>query len=134
MSLQRFHVCVRELTLSAGDIEDAPAPNNLQSFKVEVEGSDIYVTADAEAIKKNERPTKIKSASSSEKGVVIVGGGSGALYAVEGLREVNQNHSNESCRMLMARPPAVRLHRSGQGHLARDVHSHRPNQAVQGAH
>jgi len=70
-----------------GDIEDAPAPNNLQSFKVEVEGSDIYVTADAEAIKQNERPTKMKSASGSEKGVVVVGGGSGALYAVEGLRE-----------------------------------------------
>lgn len=72
-----------------GDIEDAPGPQNLQKFKLELDGKDIYVTADVEDIKKNVRQTKPpKSAQSDKNGVVIVGGGSGALYAVEGLREV----------------------------------------------
>lgn len=48
--------------------------------------------ADPELVKKNLRMTKPPSSSISaeKKGVVIVGGGSGALYAVEGLREVSQ--------------------------------------------
>lgn len=48
------------------------------------------MTADIEDIKKNTRQTKMPKASTKEdkNGVVIVGGGSGALYAVEGLREV----------------------------------------------
>jgi len=72
-----------------GDIEDAPAPQNLQSFKVDVEGDNVFVSADVEQVKKNARMTKPPSAAKSggEKGVVVVGGGSGALYAVEGLRE-----------------------------------------------
>jgi len=72
-----------------GDIEDAPAPQNLQKYKLDVEGTDIYVTADPEQIKENGRKTKApKEAVQGDKnGVVIVGGGSGALFAVEGLRE-----------------------------------------------
>ncbi|KAK9895956.1 hypothetical protein P389DRAFT_196070 [Cystobasidium minutum MCA 4210] len=72
----------------AGDIEDAPAPRNLLSFKVEVKGDDIYVSADPEEVKKNARPTKPLGGIKKEgKGIVIIGGGSGATYAVEGLRE-----------------------------------------------
>jgi hypothetical protein len=77
-----------------GDIEDAPAPQNLQKYKLEVEGTDIYVTADPEQIKENGRKTKApKEAVQGDKnGVVIVGGGSGALFAVEGLREVRHRN------------------------------------------
>lgn len=58
-------------------------------MQVEVKGSDIYVSADPEEVKKNIRPTKPPAGTKSEgKGVVIIGGGSGGLYAVEGLREV----------------------------------------------
>jgi hypothetical protein len=57
--------------------------------QVDVEGSDIYVTADVDEVKKNFRITKAPPGSKAEgKGVVIIGGGSGGLYAVEGLREV----------------------------------------------
>lgn len=59
------------------------------SMQVEVKGEDIYVSADPEDVKKNFRATKPPTGTKSEgKGVVIVGGGSGGLYAVEGLREV----------------------------------------------
>lgn len=75
-----------------GDIEDAPAPRNLLSFKVEVRGDDIYVSADPEEVKKNYRATKPPPGTKTEgKGVIIVGGGSGGLYAVEGLRESGYN-------------------------------------------
>jgi NADPH-dependent 2,4-dienoyl-CoA reductase/sulfur reductase-like enzyme len=53
-----------------------------------VKGQDVYVSADPELVKKNMRPTKAPAGVKSEKkGVVIVGGGSGGLFAVEGLRE-----------------------------------------------
>lgn len=70
------------------------APFNLQSFKVEIKDDDIYVTADPELVSQNQRATKLSKGPSSsaidggKKGVVIVGGGSGALFAVEGLREL----------------------------------------------
>lgn len=59
-------------------------------YQVELKGNDIYVSADPEEVKKNARITKPpQGTKSDEKGVVIVGGGSGGLYAVEGLREVS---------------------------------------------
>ncbi|KII89745.1 hypothetical protein PLICRDRAFT_107672 [Plicaturopsis crispa FD-325 SS-3] len=79
-----FNVC-------SGDIEDAPAPTSLHSFKAEISGGKIHVTADpASALKENmSRPPKLLSSGheASGKGVVIVGGGSGAFHAVESLRE-----------------------------------------------
>ncbi|TFK72981.1 flavo protein [Pluteus cervinus] len=79
-----FNVC-------SGDIEDAPAPMALHSFKASVESGKIYVTANlSDTLKENrERPPKLLSSGFETicKGVVIVGGGSGAFYAVESLRE-----------------------------------------------
>ncbi|RDB26297.1 Apoptosis-inducing factor 1 [Hypsizygus marmoreus] len=79
-----FNVC-------NGDIEDAPAPNALHSFKAHVADGKIYVTANpSETLKNNkERQPKLTSTGSDSigKGVVIVGGGSGAFHTVESLRE-----------------------------------------------
>lgn len=82
-----FNVCT-------GDIEDAPAPAALHSFKAHVEDGKIYVTAAPEATlsKNKSRPPKLSAQGSQPgagKGVVIVGGGSGALHCVESLREVS---------------------------------------------
>lgn len=72
--------------------EDAPAPSGLHSFKTHVENGKIFVTANvSNTLKENkDRPPKLLSTGfdSIGKGVVIVGGGSGAFYAVESLREV----------------------------------------------
>ncbi|KAG8961514.1 hypothetical protein FRC03_005312 [Tulasnella sp. 419] len=79
-----FNVCT-------GDIEDAPALDSLHSFKATVEDGQILVTAvESDTLKKNmTRPVKILSAASAtteSNGVVIVGGGAGALHTMESLR------------------------------------------------
>ncbi|KAF8608560.1 FAD/NAD(P)-binding domain-containing protein [Ceratobasidium sp. AG-I] len=80
-----FNVCT-------GDIEDAPAPDALYSFKAEVKDGKIVVTADPSKTTKKDmsRAPKLAEAhasAASEPGVVIVGGGSGGLFTVESLRE-----------------------------------------------
>ncbi|EIN09781.1 hypothetical protein PUNSTDRAFT_51954 [Punctularia strigosozonata HHB-11173 SS5] len=79
-----FNVCT-------GDIEDAPAPTALHSFKATIKDGKIHVSADPSKTKKENmsRPPKLlaSGAETSENPVVIVGGGSGAFHAVESLRE-----------------------------------------------
>ena len=77
------------------DAEDAPAPSAIHSFKAEVVNGKIQVTADPAATlsaNKSRAPTLAATAADvppgQTKGVVIVGGGCGALMCVEGLREV----------------------------------------------
>ncbi|CAE6511221.1 unnamed protein product [Rhizoctonia solani] len=77
--------------ICSGDIEDAPAPDALHAFKVEIKDGKIVVTANPEHTTKNgmSRLPELASVSarSNEPGVVIVGGGSGGLFTVESLRE-----------------------------------------------
>ncbi|KAI1258641.1 hypothetical protein F5Y18DRAFT_340360 [Xylariaceae sp. FL1019] len=73
-----------------GDVEDAPALDSLATFKlVEKEGA-VFVQGEESLIKAGRRKPKFTcratSGSDSDK-VVIVGGGSGTLGAVEALRE-----------------------------------------------
>ncbi|KAE9408369.1 hypothetical protein BT96DRAFT_962732 [Gymnopus androsaceus JB14] len=79
-----FNIC-------SGDIEDAPAPSALHSFKAHVSNGKIHVTANPDFTLKDNmaRPPKLSTAGFDAvgKGVVIVGGGSGAFQAVESLRE-----------------------------------------------
>ncbi|KAF7327448.1 hypothetical protein MKEN_00322900 [Mycena kentingensis (nom. inval.)] len=78
-----FNVCT-------GDIEDAPAPDALHSFAVNISDGQIHVTADpSNTLKANlARPPKlVTTATTSGHGVVIVGGGSATFHAVESLRE-----------------------------------------------
>ncbi|KAH7419869.1 hypothetical protein BKA64DRAFT_562384 [Cadophora sp. MPI-SDFR-AT-0126] len=73
---------------SNGDIENAPAIDALPSFKLQEKNGSVYITGEQQAIKGSRRKPNIKIAGSpnAEK-VVIVGGGSGALGTLEGLRE-----------------------------------------------
>ena len=75
--------------------EDAPAPSALHSFKAEVKDGKIHVTADPSSTTSanKSRPPKLLATGSEvpagqAKGVVIVGGGSGAFMCIESLREV----------------------------------------------
>ncbi|KAK0524892.1 Apoptosis-inducing factor 1 [Tilletia horrida] len=78
-----------------GDIEDAPALDSLLSFPVEIEGEDVYVTADADKLKGKPGVAPACAAGislesiskSSEKGTVIVGGGSAAIHLIESARK-----------------------------------------------
>ncbi|KAI0324656.1 hypothetical protein GY45DRAFT_1262449 [Cubamyces sp. BRFM 1775] len=86
-----FNVCT-------GDIEDAPAPTALHSFKAEIVNGKINVTADpanTTSANKSRQPKLLATGSSvpvgQSKGVVIVGGGSGAFHCIESLREHGYN-------------------------------------------
>jgi apoptosis-inducing factor 3 len=73
--------------------EDAPAPAPIRSFKAEIKDGKVHVTADPEHTTKKgmSREPKVLStapASATSPGVVIVGGGSGAIHAIDSLREV----------------------------------------------
>jgi NADPH-dependent 2,4-dienoyl-CoA reductase/sulfur reductase-like enzyme/nitrite reductase/ring-hydroxylating ferredoxin subunit len=74
----------------SGDIEDAPAPNAIHRFQAHVADGQIYVTADPSATEKDNmarRPAYLASyPEGSEKGVLIIGGGSGAFHTVNSLR------------------------------------------------
>ncbi|KAJ3758532.1 hypothetical protein EV360DRAFT_43708 [Lentinula raphanica] len=77
--------------LCSGDIEDAPAPSAIHSFKAHISNGKIHVTANPDfTLKENlARPPKLSTAGFDAvgKGTVIIGGGSGAFQAVESLRE-----------------------------------------------
>ncbi|KAG5645532.1 hypothetical protein DXG03_005807 [Asterophora parasitica] len=77
--------------LATGDIEDAPAPSSIHSFKAYVVNGKICVAANvADTLKENKtRPPKLSTNGSESvgKGVVVVGGGSGAFQTIESLRE-----------------------------------------------
>ncbi|KAI5998729.1 hypothetical protein EDD15DRAFT_2161656 [Pisolithus albus] len=79
-----FNICT-------GDIEDAPAPSALYSFKTHIADGKVFVTADVtRTVKANSsRPPKLLStgAAPAGKGVLIVGGGAGAFHTIESLRE-----------------------------------------------
>lgn len=74
---------------SNGDVEEAPALDALPVFKVTERDGAVYVTGDEESIKSSRRRPNFdcNANASSDGNIVIVGGGSGALGAIEGLRE-----------------------------------------------
>ncbi|KAH7884680.1 hypothetical protein F5I97DRAFT_1891150 [Phlebopus sp. FC_14] len=77
--------------ITTGDIEDAPAPAAIHSFKTHVTDGKVFVTADTSHTVKSgtSRAPKLLSTvtTPSGKGVVIIGGGSGTFHAIESLRE-----------------------------------------------
>ncbi|KAK4151661.1 cytochrome P450 [Chaetomidium leptoderma] len=69
-----------------GDVEDAPALNALPVFKATERDGAVYITGDAATIKRGNRTPNFKCTKSGDDKVVVVGGGSGALGVIEGLR------------------------------------------------
>ncbi|KAI0402260.1 hypothetical protein F4802DRAFT_600323 [Xylaria palmicola] len=72
-----------------GDVEDAPALDALTAFKVVEKDGAVYVQGEEAAIKSGRRKPNIKcrvAATSDADRVLVVGGGSGTIGAVESLR------------------------------------------------
>ncbi|KAI0423437.1 hypothetical protein F5Y09DRAFT_327355 [Xylaria sp. FL1042] len=72
-----------------GDVEDAPALDALNTFKIVEKNGAVYVRGEEAAIKSGRRKPNIRcrvSSTSEADQVVIVGGGSGAIGAIEALR------------------------------------------------
>ncbi|KAI5811445.1 hypothetical protein DFH27DRAFT_533605 [Peziza echinospora] len=75
---------------ATGDIENAPALDHLNAFPIHLKNNSIYITATEEKLKAFSRRPDIKckpSGAAAKDHVVIVGGGSGAIGAIESLRE-----------------------------------------------
>ncbi|KAI0472928.1 hypothetical protein GGR56DRAFT_652493 [Xylariaceae sp. FL0804] len=71
-----------------GDVEDAPALDALPVFKVVEKDGAVFIEGEEAAIKSSRRKPNFKcGATKAGDRVVVVGGGSGSLGAVEGLRE-----------------------------------------------
>ncbi|EHK24019.1 uncharacterized protein TRIVIDRAFT_92769 [Trichoderma virens Gv29-8] len=72
-----------------GDVEDSPALDALPVFPLTERDGAFYITAEAATIKSSSRKPNFQCSVSSDSKdrVVVVGGGSGALGVVEGLRE-----------------------------------------------
>lgn len=72
--------------------EDAPALDALHSFTTSLRDGKIYVTANPTSALKNNKSRPPTLSFDGEvipgKGVLIIGGGAGAIHAVESLREV----------------------------------------------
>jgi len=87
-TLACFNICT-------GDIEDAPAPAAIHSFKTSISDGKIFVTADEERVAKANMSRQPKVPANPDAGltlgnagVVIVGGGSGTFHSIISLREV----------------------------------------------
>lgn len=73
-----------------GDVEDAPALDALPVFKVVEKDGAVYIEGDQATVKAGRRKPNFKcsaSAGSQADKILVVGGGSGALGLVEGLRD-----------------------------------------------
>ncbi|KAF8254155.1 hypothetical protein K440DRAFT_639920 [Wilcoxina mikolae CBS 423.85] len=70
-----------------GFVENAPALDHLNAFHVSVKDGAVYVRGDEDSLKTGRRVPNIACSPRSAERVLIVGGGSGAIGAVEGIRE-----------------------------------------------
>ncbi|KAF2716937.1 hypothetical protein K431DRAFT_289009 [Polychaeton citri CBS 116435] len=72
--------------VQTGDVEDAPALDPLAKFKVIEKDGGVFIEGEEKTIKAKRRGLSIKCQAKTQDSVLIVGGGSGAVGAIEGLR------------------------------------------------
>lgn len=72
--------------VKTGDIEDAPAPDPLQKFEIVQKDGAVYIKGTEADIKAARRTLSIKCKAQGKEQVLVVGRGSGAMGAIEGLR------------------------------------------------
>ncbi|KAI4249621.1 MAG: hypothetical protein L6R40_000410 [Gallowayella cf. fulva] len=73
--------------VATGDVEDAPALDPLAKFEVYERSGAVYIKGEEATIKASRRNPNVKCTAQGPEKVVVVGGGSGAMGAVQGLRE-----------------------------------------------
>ncbi|KAI4232350.1 MAG: hypothetical protein LQ349_005074 [Xanthoria aureola] len=73
--------------VGTGDVEDAPALDPLAKFDVYEKSGAVYIKGEEATIKASRRNPNVKCAAQGQEKVVVVGGGSGAMGAVQALRE-----------------------------------------------
>ncbi|OAK97754.1 hypothetical protein IQ06DRAFT_296062 [Phaeosphaeriaceae sp. SRC1lsM3a] len=73
-------------SVATGDVEDAPALDPLSKYEVFERDGAVYIKTDEDTLKANRRTLNLKCSSVSDDKVLVIGGGSGTLGAIEGLR------------------------------------------------
>lgn len=61
-------------TVATGEIEDAPAPNRLNTFEVYEKQGAVYIKGEESAIKAGQRDPNLKCSASTDEKVVVIGG------------------------------------------------------------
>ncbi|KAL2350016.1 hypothetical protein BJ546DRAFT_1032336 [Cryomyces antarcticus] len=77
--------------IATGDVEDAPALDPLAKFEVIQKDGAVYIKGDEETIKAGRRNLNLKCSPKGNEKVLVVGGGSGTVGTVEGLRAGGYN-------------------------------------------
>ncbi|KAF1851318.1 uncharacterized protein K460DRAFT_269193 [Cucurbitaria berberidis CBS 394.84] len=72
--------------VSTGDVEDAPALDPISKYDVFEKDGAVYIRTDEDTLKANRRTLNVKCSPVSNEHILVIGGGSGTLGAVEGLR------------------------------------------------
>jgi NADPH-dependent 2,4-dienoyl-CoA reductase/sulfur reductase-like enzyme/nitrite reductase/ring-hydroxylating ferredoxin subunit len=72
--------------VTTGDVEDAPALDPLAKFEVVEKDGGVYIKGNESTIKAARKTLNIKCQAKGEDRIVVIGNGSGALGAIEGLR------------------------------------------------
>ncbi|KAL8812991.1 MAG: hypothetical protein Q9223_003360 [Gallowayella weberi] len=73
--------------VGTGDVEDAPALDPIAKFEVYEKSGAVYIKGEEATIKASRRNPNVKCTAQGQEKVVVVGGGSGAMGAVQALRE-----------------------------------------------
>ncbi|KAL8904370.1 MAG: hypothetical protein Q9207_003322 [Kuettlingeria erythrocarpa] len=73
--------------VATGDVEDAPALDPLAKFEVYEKNGAVYIKGEEATIKASRRKPDVKCKAQGEEKVVVIGGGSGTIGAVQALRE-----------------------------------------------
>ncbi|MCJ1309446.1 hypothetical protein MMC25_003106 [Agyrium rufum] len=94
--------------VATGDVEDAPALDPLAKFDIVEKSGAIYIKGDEATIKASRRSANHKCSASQQEQVVIVGGGSGAIGALQGLRE----HGSKAKVTLISSEPNLPIDRT----------------------
>lgn len=73
--------------VTSGDVEDAPALDPLAKFEIVEKSGAVFIKGDQNQIKAGRRSPNIQCSAQGQEKVVIVGGGSGSIGAIQALRE-----------------------------------------------
>ncbi|KAF2839464.1 hypothetical protein M501DRAFT_1016543 [Patellaria atrata CBS 101060] len=72
--------------VATGDVEDSPALDPLAKFRIVEKEDGVYIKGDEATIKAGKREANLKCTADRSDHLVVIGGGSGTVGTIEGLR------------------------------------------------
>lgn len=72
--------------ITTGDVEDAPALDPLSKYEIVQKDGAVYIKGEEATIKANRRVLNVRCSAKGSEKVLVIGGGSGTIGTIEGLR------------------------------------------------